>query len=69
LLGELVVRSLGMTLVIVIVGVALQFVLYAEPYGLRWFKLDWFTGFQLPTTLTTQADPLIGEILNQKNHL
>jgi hypothetical protein len=25
--------------------------------------------FQLPTTLTTQADPLIGEILNQKNHL
>jgi hypothetical protein len=26
-------------------------------------------GFQLPTTLTTQADPLIGEILNQKNHL
>jgi hypothetical protein len=28
-----------------------------------------FADFQLPTTLTTQADPLIGEILNQKNHL
>ena len=44
LLRELVVRSLGMTFVIVIVGVALQFVLYAEPYRLQWFKLDWFTG-------------------------
>jgi hypothetical protein len=28
-----------------------------------------FTGFQLPITLTTRADPLIGEILNRKNHL
>jgi len=37
LLRELVVRSLGMTFVIVIVGVALQFVLYAEPYRLQWF--------------------------------
>ena len=44
LLRELIVRSLLMTLVIVIVGVALQFALYAEPYRLRWFKLDWFTG-------------------------
>ena len=44
LLGELILRSLLMTIVIVIVGVALQFALYAEPYGLRWFKLDWFTG-------------------------
>ena len=26
-------------------------------------------GFQLPITLTTRADPLIGEILNRKNHL
>jgi hypothetical protein len=44
LLRELIVRSLLMTLVIVIVGVALQFALYAEPYGLHWFKLEWFTG-------------------------
>lgn len=44
LLRELILRSLVMTLVIVIVGVALQFVLYAEPYRLHWFKLDWFTG-------------------------
>ncbi|KYK44641.1 hypothetical protein A1D31_36635 [Bradyrhizobium liaoningense] len=26
-------------------------------------------GFQLPITLTDRADPLIGEILNRKNHL
>ena len=44
LLGELLARSLIMTLVIVIAGVGLQFVLYAEPYRLHWFKLDWFTG-------------------------
>jgi adenylate cyclase len=44
LLGELLIRSMIMTLVIVIVGIALQFVLYAEPYRLHWFKLDWFTG-------------------------
>jgi membrane protease YdiL (CAAX protease family) len=42
LLRELIVRSLVMTLVIV--GVALQFVLYTEPYRLQWFKLEWFTG-------------------------
>lgn len=44
LLGELVVRSVIMTLVIVITGVALQFLLYAEPYRLQWFKFDWFAG-------------------------
>jgi class 3 adenylate cyclase len=44
LLRELILRSLVMTLVIVIVGVALQFILYAEPYRLQWFKLEWFTG-------------------------
>jgi adenylate cyclase len=50
LLGELVVRSLVMTLAIVIVGVTLQFVLYAEPYRLHWFKLDWFIA-TLPTII------------------
>ena len=44
LLSELIVRSLVMTLVIVLVGVALQFVLYGDPYRLHGFKLDWFTG-------------------------
>jgi adenylate cyclase len=44
LLRELIVRSLVMTLVIVVVGVALQFVLYGNPYRLAGFKLDWFTG-------------------------
>jgi adenylate cyclase len=44
LLSELIARSLVMTLVIIVVGVALQFALYAEPYRLHWFKLDWFTG-------------------------
>ena len=44
LLSELIVRSVVMTLVIIVVGVALQFALYAEPYRLHWFKLDWFTG-------------------------
>jgi len=43
LLPELIVRSLVMTLVIVFVGVALQFVLYGDPYRLHGFKLDWFT--------------------------
>jgi adenylate cyclase len=44
LLSELIARSLVMTLVIIVVGVALQFALYAEPYRRHWFKLDWFTG-------------------------
>jgi class 3 adenylate cyclase len=28
---------------LVIVGVALQFILYAEPLGLHWLTVDWFT--------------------------
>jgi class 3 adenylate cyclase len=41
--GEVLIRSLAMTAALIIVGVSLQFVLYAEPLGLRWFTLDWFT--------------------------
>jgi class 3 adenylate cyclase len=41
--GELLIRSLAMTATLVIVGVSLQFVLYAEPLGLNWFTVDWFT--------------------------
>jgi class 3 adenylate cyclase len=45
--GEILIRSLAMTAVLVTVGVFLQFVLYAEPLGLRWFTADWF-GTTLP---------------------
>jgi class 3 adenylate cyclase len=41
-LGELVVRSLAMTAVIVISGVLLQVLLFAEPFGMRWFTASWF---------------------------
>jgi class 3 adenylate cyclase len=40
--AEVLVRSLVMTVVIVIVGIALQIVLYAEPYGLNWLTATWF---------------------------
>jgi len=40
--GELIVRSLVMTCAFVVVGVALQLLLYAEPLGLQWFTQDWF---------------------------
>jgi hypothetical protein len=39
--GEILIRSLAMTAVLVSVGVFLQFVLYTEPLGLRWFTADW----------------------------
>jgi len=45
--GEILIRSLVMTAVLVTVGVFLQFVLYAQPLGLRWFTADRF-GMTLP---------------------
>ena len=42
LLAEVLVRSLVMTVVIVMVGISLQIVLYAEPLRLHWFTVDWF---------------------------
>ena len=42
LLAEVLVRSLIMTVVIVIVGLSLQIALYAESLGLRWLTLHWF---------------------------
>jgi class 3 adenylate cyclase len=42
MLGELVVRSLVMTAALIISGVLLQILLFAEPYGMRWFTADWF---------------------------
>ena len=41
--AELVFRSVVMTVVIVVVGVFLQAVLYAEPLALHWLTSDWFT--------------------------
>ena len=37
LAGELLVRALVMTAALIVVGVSLQPVLYAEPYRLHWF--------------------------------
>jgi class 3 adenylate cyclase len=42
LLAEVLVRSLVMTVVIVIVGLALQTVLYADSLQLRWLTVHWF---------------------------
>jgi class 3 adenylate cyclase len=43
MLGELVFRSLVMTAVIIISGVLLQVLLYAEPFGVQWLTASWFT--------------------------
>ena len=40
--GELLVRALVMTAALIVVGVSLQLVLYAEPLG-HWFTSGWFT--------------------------
>jgi class 3 adenylate cyclase len=42
-LGEVLVRSLVMTAALIIVGVSLQLVLYAESLGLHWLTKDWLT--------------------------
>jgi adenylate cyclase len=42
LLSEVLFRSLVMTVVIVIVGLALQIALYAESLQLRWLTIHWF---------------------------
>ena len=42
-MAEVMVRSLVMAVVVIIVGVFLQFVLYAETERLHWLNLDWFT--------------------------
>jgi class 3 adenylate cyclase len=42
LLAEVLIRSLVMTVVIVIVGLSLQIALYAESLGLHWLTVHWF---------------------------
>jgi class 3 adenylate cyclase len=69
--GEVLIRSLMMTAVLVVTGVSLQFVLYAEPLGLHWFTVDWFAitlprivaiGFAISLLVraVTEAGRLIG---------
>jgi hypothetical protein len=41
--GELLIRALVMTAALIVVGVSLQLVLYAEPLGLHEFTSGWFT--------------------------
>src|SRR5271166_4755241 len=42
LAAEIIVRSLVMTAALIVVGLALQFILYAETYQLRWATPYWF---------------------------
>jgi class 3 adenylate cyclase len=70
-LAEVLVRSLVMAVGIVIVGIALQVALYAEPLQLRWFTLNWFEttlpwivaiglGISLIAGVVTETARLIG---------
>jgi class 3 adenylate cyclase len=43
LAGEIVVRAVVMTAALIIVGMSLQFLLYAEPYQLHWLTRTWLT--------------------------
>jgi class 3 adenylate cyclase len=47
LAAEVVVRALAMTAALIVVGLSLQFLLYAEPYGLGWLTRPWLT-IELP---------------------
>jgi hypothetical protein len=51
ILGEIVVRSVVMTAPLIVVGVALQLMLHAEPLRLHWLTLYWFTT-RLPWMIT-----------------
>ena len=43
LAAEVVIRALIMTSAFVVVGLVLQVILYAEPFGLRWLSRYWLT--------------------------
>jgi hypothetical protein len=47
LAGEVVVRALVTTAALIVVGLSLQFLLYAEPYHLHWLTRHWLT-IELP---------------------
>ena len=74
LAGEVVIRALIVTSALVVVGLALQALLYAEPYRLRWLTLEWLTttlpsivaigfGFSLAIGILAEARRLIGREL------
>jgi adenylate cyclase len=43
LAAEVLVRALAMTAALIVVGFALQFLLYTEPYHLNWLTAHWLT--------------------------
>ncbi len=43
LAAEVVVRALAMTAALIVVGLSLQFLLYAAPYHRQWLTRDWLT--------------------------
>jgi hypothetical protein len=70
LLAEVFVRSLVVTVVIVIVGLSLQFALYAEPLQLHWFTVHWFkttmpwiVALGLTISLMVIGGPLLASIV------
>lgn len=74
LLGEVLVRSLAMTAAFVIVGVSLQFVIYAAPEGRHWLTRQWVAatlpwivamgfGISLLIGMITETARLIGRPL------
>jgi class 3 adenylate cyclase len=69
--AEIAIRSLVMWVALVVVGVLLQVVLYAAPYGLHWASVDWFRthlpsfaimgiGFSLVVNAAMETVRLIG---------
>ena len=74
LAAEVAVRALTMTAALVVVGLSLQALLYAEPYQLRWLTRDWLTvnlprivllgfAFSLVIGMVVEARRLIGGTL------
>ena len=74
LAAEVLVRALAMTAALIVVGLALQFLLYAEPYHLDWLTAHWLTtnlpsivalgfGISLVIGVTAEIQRLIGGAL------
>src|SRR3984957_3671120 len=72
--GELVVRAVVMAAVVIVVNLAMQFLLYWQPYHLDWFTPLWLTvtlprvvliafGFSLVVGIVTETRRLIGGAL------
>ena len=74
LAGEVLVRALVMTAALVVVGLSLQALLYAEPFHLHWLNRDWLTvtlprivlfgfGMSLVVSVVVEIQRLIGGAL------